>query len=54
MIGARKPEVAATLAETIGRGATHGDVILLAVNRSGVTDALTAAGDLQRISSGRS
>jgi hypothetical protein len=56
MIGARKAETAATLAETIGHGATHGDiaeaahhgdVILLAVNRSGVIDALTAAGDLQ-------
>jgi 8-hydroxy-5-deazaflavin:NADPH oxidoreductase len=56
MIGARKPDAAAALAGTIGNGAAHGtiadaaryaDVILLAVNRSGITEALTAAGDLR-------
>jgi 8-hydroxy-5-deazaflavin:NADPH oxidoreductase len=55
MIGARKQEAAATLAHAIGNGAAHGEiadaarygeVILLAVNRSGITEALAAAGGL--------
>jgi 8-hydroxy-5-deazaflavin:NADPH oxidoreductase len=56
MVGARKPDAAAALACNIGNGtahgeiveaARHGEVILLAVNRAGIPEALTAAGDLQ-------
>jgi 8-hydroxy-5-deazaflavin:NADPH oxidoreductase len=54
-IGARKPEAAAALAGAIGNAAhgtiadaaRYGEVVLLAVNRSGIAEALTAAGDLR-------
>ncbi|HET6865826.1 MAG TPA: NAD(P)-binding domain-containing protein [Solirubrobacteraceae bacterium] len=55
-VGARNPEAAADLAQKLGGGTAHGDianaarfgeVILLAVKRSGITEALAAAGDLR-------
>jgi len=55
-VGARNPEAAAALARALGGGPAYGDiasaarfgeVILLAFNRSGITEALAAAGDLR-------